>query len=318
MATLLVTGANGFIGRHLVARAVADGVPVRAAVRRAVAGWPTGVEEVRVPGLSDYADWHPALTGIDTVVHCAARAHRTDGGSLDEYRAVNCAGTVRVAAQAAQAGVRRFVFVSSVKVHGERTEPGRPFRAGDAPHPAGPYALSKYEAEQALTALGTDTGMDIVLVRPVLVYGPGVRGNFESMMRTLVRGIPLPLSAVTNLRSFVAVDNLVDLLLLCTRHPEAANRVFLASDGEDLSTPDLLHRTADTLGVRARLFPVNPRLLEGLATLVGKREALRRLTGSLQVDISATQQLLGWRPPVSIDAALARTARAFLEGVHAG
>lgn len=300
-ATLLITGANGFIGRHLVARAAADGVPVRAAVRRAASAWPAGVAEVAVSGLSADAGWHAALAGVDTVVHCAA---------------IDCAGTLRIAARAAQAGVRRFVFVSSIKVNGERTEQGRPFRADDTPHPAGPYAQSKLEAERALTALGADTGMEVVTVRPVLVYGPGVRGNFATMMRALVRGIPLPLGAADNLRSLLAVDNLVDLLLLCARQPAAAGRVFLVSDGEDLSTPDLLRRTAAALGVRARLFSVNPRLLDGLAVIAGKRDAVRRLTGSLQVDIGATQQLLGWRPPVSVASALARTARAFVEAQH--
>lgn len=314
MSTLLVTGANGFVGRHLVARAIANGTPVRAAVRRAGTGWPTDVTQVLVPAVSADADWRAALVGIDTVIHCAARVHRTDGGTLDEYRAINGAGTLRIAAQAARAGVRRFVFISSVKVHGERTETGRPFCADDVPHPAGPYALSKFEAERELAELGADTGLEIVTVRPVLVYGPGVRGNFESMMRALIRGIPLPFGAVDNLRSLVAVDTLVDLLLLCARHPSAVGRVFLVSDGEDLSTPDLLRRTAAALGVRARLFSVNPRLLERLAALAGKRDAVCRLTDSLQVDISATRQVLGWRPPVSMDAALARTARAFLAG----
>ena len=233
----------------------------------------------------------------------AERAHNP----LVEFRRVNVDGTLNLGRQAAAAGVRRFVFVSSIKVNGEDTPSGRRFSNGDAPTPQDPYGISKMEAEQGLRQIAADTGMEVVIVRPPLVYGPGVKANFAALMRAVQRGIPLPLTSVThNRRSFVALDNLVDLLITCIDHPAAANQTFLVSDGEDLSTADLLRRLGSAMEKPARLFPVPPSLLQLGANLLGKGDMAQRLLGNLQVDISHTRQTLGWTPPVSVDEGLRR------------
>jgi UDP-glucose 4-epimerase len=231
---------------------------------------------------------------------------------LSEFRRVNVAGTLNLARQAAAAGARRFVFISSIKVNGEATH-ARPYRADDVPAPVDAYGLSKHEAEQALRKVSQQTGLEVVIIRPVLVYGPGVKANFLTMMRWLHRGVPLPLGAIDNRRSLVALENLVDLICTCLSHPAAANQTFLVSDGEDLSTAALLQRTATALGTRARLLPVPPRMLEAVARVLGKPDVAVRLCGSLQVDITKTRELLEWAPPSSVDTALKHTARHFLD-----
>lgn len=231
---------------------------------------------------------------------------------LSEFRRVNVDGTATLARQAAAAGVHRFVFLSSVKVNGELTELGHPFSANDIPAPQDPYGVSKHEAEQVLRQIAADTGMEVVIIRPPLVYGSGVKANFESMMRWIARGLPLPLAAVTeNRRSFVALDNLADLIVTCLSHPAAANRTFMVSDGEDLSTADLLRRMGAVLGHPARLFFVPPVLLKHGAKMINRAGIYQRLCGSLQLDISKTRQLLGWTPPVSVDEGLRRAAERF-------
>ncbi|WP_341646866.1 NAD-dependent epimerase/dehydratase family protein [Thauera sp. SDU_THAU2] len=303
----LVTGASGFVGAALLARLLRDGVAARGAVRGTLL--PPGC--VHGPSLEDAADWSLLLRGCKTIVHAAARVHvmrDTTTEPLAAYRAVNVAGTLSLARQAAAAGVRRFVFLSSIKVNGEHTAPGRPFTAEDDPAPQDAYALSKAEAEAALLELAADNGMEVVVIRPPLVYGPGVKANFLAMMHALQRGLPLPLGAMTcNRRSLVALDNLVDLIVCSIGHPAAANRVLLVKDGEDLSSADLLRRTAAALQVKARLLPVPSWALMAGATLLGKRPAMARLCGNLQVDDSATRQLLGWQPPIDVDEGLRRT-----------
>ncbi|WP_081601231.1 MULTISPECIES: NAD-dependent epimerase/dehydratase family protein [unclassified Thioalkalivibrio] len=306
---VLVTGATGFVGGAVIERLAVDGrrVPV-AACRRGVSV-PAGAELAVTPSLGPEADWSGALQDVEAVVHAAARVHVMDEDAADplaEYRRANVEGTLALARQAAQAGVRRFVFVSSIKVNGEQTAPGSVFSVADAPAPVDPYGVSKAEAEAALFALGRETGMEIVAVRPPLVYGPGVGGNFARMMQWVARGVPLPLGAVDNRRSMVGLDNLVDLLVTCLEHPAAANRVFLAGDGEDLSTTDLLRRVAAAMDRRARLLLVPPVLLRAGARAVGRGEMARRLLDSLQVDISHTRETLGWEPPVSVDEGLRR------------
>jgi nucleoside-diphosphate-sugar epimerase len=311
---VLVTGASGFVGRALVERLLADGVPTLAAVRGA-AVLPAGARQVPAPNLGPDADWRAALDGVACVVHLAARVHVMRDGAADplaEYRRVNVDGTLALARQAAAAGVRRLVFVSSIKVNGEDSAPGRPFMADDLPAPADPYGISKYEAEQALWVLAAQTGLQVVVVRPVLVYGPGVKANFRSLLGWLARGLPLPLGAIHNRRSLVALDNLVDLLTTCVDHPAAAGQVFLASDGEDLSTTELLRRLGEALGRPARLLPLPAPWLAGAARLLGRGAVAQRLCGSLQVDIGKASDLLGWTPPVTVDEALQKTARAFL------
>ncbi len=312
--TTLVTGANGFVGSALCARLRKDGAPVRGAVRSSNMR-SGGTEGVTIDGLASDTDWSEALKNVEQVVHLAARVHVMNDKSSDplaEFRRVNVEGTAALARQAAAAGVRRFVFLSSVKVNGEFTEAGQPFTADDVPAPEDPYGVSKHEAEQLLRQIAGETGMEVVIIRPPLVYGPGVKANFESMMRWLARGVPLPLAAVTrNRRSLVALDNLVDLIVTCLNHPAAANRTFLVSDGEDLSTAQLLKRMSAAMGKPARLFYVPPGLLKLGATLLNKPGIYQRLCGSLQLDITKASQLLDWTPPVSVDEGLRRAAEGF-------
>ena len=311
---ILVTGATGFVGNAVVRRLVEDGTSgeVVAAVRRLDMSWPNGVRPIQVGDLLATTDWSAALQGVDALVHCAARVHVMQDTATDPektYRQINTLGTLNLANQAAKAGVRRFVFVSSIKVNGEATLPGHPFKADDIPAPSDPYGVSKMEAEQGLRELSERTGMEVVVVRPVLVYGPGVKANFASMMRWLARGVPLPLGHINNARSIVALDNLVDLLITCLKHPAAAGQIFLASDGEDVSTTELLRRTAQAMGKSARLLPVPASWLEFGAALLGKRAVAQRLCSSLQVDIEKNRRLLGWRPPFTLDECLKKTVR---------
>jgi nucleoside-diphosphate-sugar epimerase len=294
-------------------------------VRRADAFTDTGALTVTVGDLSAQTDWSSALVGVDAVVHTAARVHVMQDAATDplaEYRRVNVQGTLHLARQAAAAGVKRFVFLSSVKVNGEATsaplprgareQERGPFSADDVPAPQDPYGISKMEAEQGLREIAAQTGMAVVIIRPPLVYGPGVKANFAAMMRWLARGVPLPLGAVThNRRSLVALDNLVDLIVTCITHPAAANQTFLVSDGEDLSTTDLLRRMGQALGQPARLLPVPPALLKLGAALLGKPELAQRLCGSLQVDIAKTRALLGWAPPISVNMGLKKAAEEY-------
>ena len=311
---LLVTGASGFVGRAVVQRAAGKGLALRVATRQTVSGWPAGVENVPGLELAPGTDWSEALAGITEVVHCAARVHvmhDTAADPMAEFRMVNTAASLNFARQAAAEGVRRFVFLSTIFVNGVETC-GTPYCAEDRAAPRSPYAVSKLEAEEGLRQIAGETGMELAIIRPPLVYGPGVRGNFARLMRALERGMPLPLGAVTNRRSLVALDNLVDLILTCAQHPAAANQTFLVSDGEDLSTTELLRRTSQALGRPARLLPISGAALRVAATALGKRELAQRLFGSLQVDIAKTRSLLGWAPLVSVDEGLRQTAARFL------
>ena len=316
-ARTLVTGATGFVGRAVVDRLVRDGTPVTAAVRRDPATR-IGIREVRVGDLGPATDWTAALEGCDAVVHCAARVHVMSDTSTDPlaaFRVANVEGSVALAKQAAAAGVRRFVFISSIKVNGEGTALGKPYRASDRPAPVDPYGISKLEAEQALQALAATGAIELVIIRPPLVYGPGVKANFLSMARWIARGVPLPFGGVNaNRRSFVALTNLVDLIVTCLKHPDAVGQVFLVSDGEDLSTGELLRRTARALGVSSRLLPLPSSILAFGAAALGRRDLWQRLGGTLQVDSTPTRERLGWTPPITVDAGL----RAAVEGLRDG
>lgn len=315
--TILVTGASGFVGSALCSRlATMDGFAARAAVRGTGRGCMAGVQAVTVSDLAATTDWALALAGVDVVVHAAARVHvmkETAADSLAEFRQVNVEGTLNLARQAAAAGVRRFIFISSVKVNGEASAPGQPLCADDAPAPQDAYGLSKHEAEQGLRQLAAATGMEVVVIRPVLVYGPGVKANFHSMMRWVQRGVPLPFGAVDNRRSLVSLANLVDLIITCIDHPGAANQTFMASDGEDVSLTHLLLALGRALGKPARLVPVPSGLLRRAAQLLGRRDLAQRLLGSLQVDIEKNRQLLGWQPPFTLEQGLNMAARSFLD-----
>ena len=287
--SLLITGGAGFVGQALVKR--------------------LGDQAVHLATRSDSEGWHKVLVGITTVVHLAARVHvmhDTEADPLTAFRAVNVEGTLNLARQAAAVGVKRFVFTSSVKVNGESTSPGRAFTEADVPNPQDAYGQSKHEAEQGLRQLSADTGMEVVIIRPPLVYGPGVKANFAALMRAVHRGWPLPLGAVHNQRSLIALDNLVDFIVTCITHPQAANQTYLVSDGQDLSTTELVRGMAQAAGVPARLLPLPVWALQAGASLLGKGDAVQRLCGNLQVDISKARNLLGWVPPISVEEGLRR------------
>jgi nucleoside-diphosphate-sugar epimerase len=313
---VLVTGANGFVGQAVLLRLNGmSGMTVIGSVRCSERFVDVSVPLATVGEMSAQTDWSTALAGAQAIVHtaahgCHARGDRHD--SLTELRRVNVAGTLNLARQAAAMEVRRFIFISSIKVNGEHTLPGQPYTADDVPAPTDSYGISKHEAEQGLRQLAKETGLEVVIIRPVLVYGPGVEGNFRAMMRWLNLGIPLPLGSIHNQRSLVALDNLVDLIATCLYHPAGANQTFLVSDGEDFSTTALLRRTAASLGRSSRLIPVPVPVLRMAARLLGREDLAQRLCDSLQVDISKTRAVFGWAPSVSADTALRRTARDFL------
>ena len=307
----LVTGATGFVGYALVQRLTVnrDSGGVVVAVSRIDRSWPERVRPIQVSNLQPATQWGAVLQRVNTVVHLAARVHVMQDTATDPlaaFRTVNVDGTLNLARQAAASGVKRFVFISSVKVNGESTEPGHAFSEADAPNPQDAYGQSKHEAEEGLRQLSADTGMEVVIIRPPLVYGPGVKANFAALMRAVQRGWPLPLGTVHNQRSLVALDNLVDFIVNCITHPQAANQTFLVSDGEDLSTPDLIRRMARAMNRPARLLPAPVWALKAGALLLGKGDAVQRLCGNLQVDISKSRTLLGWNPPVSVDEGLRR------------
>ncbi|MDX5991173.1 UDP-glucose 4-epimerase family protein [Ectopseudomonas alcaliphila] len=306
---VVLTGANGFVGRHLADTLMFRGFDFLALSRvSCTADYPI----LTIESLGNVDAMKAALSGYSVVIHTAARAHVMQDSVSDpiaEYRRVNTQITLDLAKAAVAAGVRRFIFISSIKVHGEATALGSPYRASDTLMPDDPYGMSKLEAEQGLMKLAGETGLEVVIIRPPLVYGPGVKGNFASLIKLMSKGLPLPLGAIDNKRSLVGIDNLVDLIIRCIDHPAAANQVFLAGDGEDLSTTELLRGVAEAIGRPAHLIPVPAALLSLGATLLGKRAVAQRLLGSLQVDISKARELLGWEPPVSVKEGLRRCVR---------
>lgn len=306
---ILLTGASGFVGHAVMQAMKPRGLQARPVYRSLVSA-NSFLDAVIVPELDGSVDWSQALQGIDVVIHAAARAHVMREGTLDplaEYRRVNVQGTLNLALQAAAAGVRRFVFISSIKVNGEETVVGHAFTAHDAPAPEDAYGVSKAEAETELRRLAEETGMEVTIIRPPLIYGPGVKGNFASLIRWVRRGVPLPLGDVhQNRRSLVGLDNLVDLILVCAEHPKAANQTFLVSDGEDFSTTALLIKIGKALGKPPRLLGVPSGAIAFIASLMGKKMVSQRLLGSLQVDIQKTCDLLDWMPSVTVEEGLGR------------
>ncbi len=311
---VLVTGATGFIGRAVVSRLIADGMLVTAAVRSHARDWP-GVRVVHVADLGRTTDWRAALADCHAVVHCAARVHVTHDSAhdpLQHYRNANVEGTRALALQASEVGAKRFIFISSIKAQGEESVRGNPYRATDPPRPVDPYGVSKLEAEQVLQDIALTRAIDLTIIRPPLVYGAGVKANFQAMARWVLRGIPLPLGSLEhNRRSLVALDNLVDLIAVCLERDKAIGQLFLVNDGEDLSTAELLRRTASAIGVRVHLVPVPAAMLSGVARLVGRQDLWQRLGGTLQVDATATQDRLSWCPPLSVDEGLRATFAEF-------
>ena len=312
-----MTGASGFIGRALLGYAAEfSALSWRGSSRRPNQILPVGVEHVPIGDLSGRTNWSSALAGVNAVVHSAARVHVMRDPVTDplaDYRRVNVDGTLALAEQAARAGVRRLVFLSSVKVNGESTIPGQAFAADDDPAPQDPYGVSKLEAERELISLAERTDLDVVIIRPVLVYGPGVGGNFLSLMRWVRAGVPLPLGAIENRRSFIALENLLHFIVVSLTHPEAANQVFLVSDGEDLSTPALIRGIATAMNRPTRLVSVRERTLHACGKLIGCSTVVDRLLRSLQVDIEKARTVLGWAPPIRVDQGLETTVRHFLK-----
>jgi len=313
---ILLTGATGFVGGAVVRRLAEEKKHVvRAAVRQLSDVLPSEVAQIQTGGLSANTDYSEALQGMDVVIHAAARVHIMDDDASDpltEFRKVNVDGTMNLARQAADAGIQRFVFISSIKVNGESTELGKPFTAEDSITTQDAYGLSKWEAEQGLFQIAEQTGMQIVVIRPPLIYGEGVKANFAKMMQGVAKGLPLPLGAVHNKRSLIALANLVDFIILCTQHPKAANEVFLIADGEDVSTTELLRKVAKAIDKKSKLIPVPVGLMSFVAKLLGKEDVANRLFGSLQVDSSKARDLLGWKPVVTMDEQLKKVAETAL------
>ena len=305
---VLVTGADGFVGRALCETLAAAGRRVRRAVRGLDAA---SSNAVAVGDIGPDTDWSAALDTVDCIVHLAARAHvlrETAPDALAVYRRINVAGTERLARAAAARRVRRLVYLSSVKVNGERTGP-RPYTEDDAPRPEDSYGISKWEAEQVLARCAAETGLQVVVLRPPLVYGPGVKGNFLRLLRLVARGVPLPLGAIDNRRSFVYLGNLLDAIMQSLDAPRAAGRTYLAADTEDMSTPGLVRALASALGVKPRLLPFPLLPLKLAATLTGRGAEFARVAGSLQVDTSRIRRELDWRPRYTPAQGLAETAR---------
>ena len=311
---ILVTGATGFVGTAVVSELTRQGISCRAVTREPREGF------FSVGNITPETDWTAALDGIDSIIHLASRAHVMNDTAADpvaQFRSLNVDSTLKLASQAIKAGVRRFVFISSIKVNGEATQPGRPFTAEDPPNPQNPYAQSKLDAEQGLFALARGSNLEVTVIRPPLVYGPGVKANFATMMDWVNRGIPLPLGSVHNKRSFVFVGNLADLIVLAAIHPDAGGQVFLVSDGEDISTTTLFKKIAQALGRPSLIMPLPASLVTMVAAAIGQSAVASRLIDSLQVDVSKTRALLGWEPRKNITEGLWQTARSFQRpGVH--
>jgi nucleoside-diphosphate-sugar epimerase len=307
--SIIVTGATGFVGQALVAALQVQHRDVRRVLRQPAPG--NHSKDIIIGDINPDTGWQAALQDIHCVVHLAARTHLFDEHHTDAlaaYRQINVEATRNLARQAATAGVRRFVFLSSIKVNGEATHT-RPFTRDDMPQPLDAYGISKREAEDTLRRIGADTGMEIVILRPPLVYGPGVKGNFLRLLQAVARGTPLPLDSINNRRSLVFVSNLVDAIIACIDAPAAAGKIFLVSDGEEVSTPALIRKLAAALGAPPRLLPCPPALLHFGAALLGKRAAAMRLTGSLAVDSTHLRQDLSWWPRYSLDQGLNATAQ---------
>jgi nucleoside-diphosphate-sugar epimerase len=309
---ILITGANGFVGKALSTKLELDESIYLLRTSR------VECDDGCLPiDFSCDFELKNELEKVNAIIHCAARVHvicENSCDTLQAFRKVNTLGAIRLAQQAAIAGVERFIFLSSIKVNGESTKVGFPFKPDDNHIPTDPYGLSKYEAEVGLRKIAEETGMEVVIIRPPLVYGAGVKANFASMMKWVYKGIPLPLGGVNaNKRSLVAVDNLVDLIVTCIGHPKAADQTFLVSDDDDVSTTDLLKNMAQALGVKSKLLPFPPSWFVLVAKLIARPAISDRLCGSLQVDISKTKEMLDWKPPYSVTECMKKTANAFLE-----
>ncbi|MGO1296211.1 MAG: UDP-glucose 4-epimerase family protein [Vibrio sp.] len=311
---VLITGVTGFVASAVAKHGAHLKWQIEGQCRTLPSTKPTYT--VHCLSINSQTDWSSCLHEKEVVIHCAARVHQMDESpeiAHKTYLEINTHGTLNLARQAAQAGVKRFIFMSSIKVNGEQTGPGQPFTTEISSVPDDPYGASKYQAEQGLRKIAQETGMEVVIIRPPLVYGPGVKANFLSMIRWIDKGIPLPLGRINNQRSMVFIDNLVSLITAATEHPEAANQTFLVSDNHDVSTTELLRLIASSLGKRSRLLPVPSHLLVMLLRMLGKGDIAEKLTASLQVDLRHTQQMLQWQPPVSLSQGIQSTVDHYQE-----
>lgn len=311
MKRVLVTGANGFIGTNLCKKLMGENFRVLGAVRSGKAALlPEGVEATHIESIDGDTDWKNTLEGVNTVVHLAARVHVMKDSASDpfsECRKVNVMGSERLALAAVQYGVKRFIFISSVKVNGE--ENVRAYKESDAPAPRDSYGISKMQAEKRIKEITADSDMDFVILRPPLVFGPGVKANFLKLIKTVDKGTPLPLASVQNRRSLIYIENLIHAIITCIQHPNAGDQTYFVSDDEDVSTSELIQKIASALNKSARLFPFPKLLLFILGRLIGKGPAVDRLIGSLTVDISKIKQGLGWKPPFTMEQGLRETAK---------
>jgi nucleoside-diphosphate-sugar epimerase len=310
--TIAISGATGFLGKHLTRTLALKGVDVRPLTRKHTEEF---ANSIAVGDISADTDWRTALKGVACVIHCAGRAHilkETAADPLGEFRKVNRDSVLKLARDAQACGVRRLVFLSSVGVMGTHTNQRRGFSAFDSPHPTWDYAVSKHEAEILLREYCDSSGLELVIVRPPMVYGPGVPANFLRLLQIVQKGVPLPVGSVNNRRSMVGVDNLVDFLHLCALHPKAAGQTFMVCDGQDLSTPELIVALARHLRRPARLLHVPLPLLRLSGRVLGRQHDIERLVGSLQVDIEHTKSVLDWNPPYSVDDGLRKTAEWYL------
>jgi nucleoside-diphosphate-sugar epimerase len=313
---LLVTGANGFIGSGLCKKVLDMGGYVRGTVRPSPCRniLPSGVDVVPVEEIGPLTDWSNVMSGVDTVVHLAARVHVINPVAAhvsDTYRSLNVAGTERLARMAAASGIRRLIYMSTVKVNGQGKS--SPYTEKDNPKPVDPYAVSKWEAEKVLHEIAGETGLEVVVLRPPLVYGPGVKANFLELIKTVDKGIPLPLASVNNQRSFIYLENLVDAVIICIKHPKAAGQTYFVSDGENVSTPELIRRISSALARPVRLFPFPPGTLKMAGIITGKSAAMDRLLGSLTVDCSKICHELDWQAPFSMEQGLKETAKWYIK-----
>lgn len=311
---LLITGTTGFLGKQLVDILHGQNQVIKVTMRKESVN-PLG-QEVIISSIDKSTNWTDAVQFVDCVIHCAARVHVMNDSSsnpLEEFREVNTRGTLNLAQQAADAGIKRFIFISSVKVNGESTDIGKPFKADDHHIPTDPYGLSKYEAEVGLRKIAKETGMEVVIIRPTLVYGSGVKANFASLLNLVYKGLPLPFGCITtNKRSLVSVNNLVDLIITCIDHPKAANQVFLVSDDNDVSTASMVKHMSRALGKPNRMLLVPLWCYHLAGKIFAKKDVVNRLLGSLQVDISHTKETLNWKPPQSLEDGFKETAVSFL------
>ena len=311
---VLLTGSTGFIGRYIVSNFGKNkNIELRISTRKENFNV-LGIEEVTIGDINSNTDWSKALKGIDSIIHLAGLAHEStmlNKLSLSDYKEINISGTLNLASQASKLGIKRFIFLSSIKVNGEKTFPKKPFTADDLPMPSTPYGISKYEAEKHLMEIANKSDIEVVIIRPVLVYGPGVKANFLSLMKWISKGLPLPFKNAENIRSLVSIQNLVDLIITCLIHPSAANQVFLVSDGETITLSSLVESISRDFGKKPFFLPFSSNFLKKVLSFFGFTDLSEKLYGFLEVDILKTRKVLGWEPKFSFDEALKETTKEF-------